>query len=800
MLRLSLIALALLSGCQSLEKPPQSQVARVSGQIEQTIPSPAQMRVDIDVAGRTSTLNHIDITYVGKQIPRTYSDGKITNSRGYNWWVSKHFALKSDLSEEKVRLYLELLEMSYPHYVELFGMAPANIDNQRIAVVYGSSRERVREAMLDDGFLRGVHKTAGGETMYYNRAGYSFPSHRHHHQRYIVIHETMHAFHMALNGHATWAPSWITEGMADAIASHTYDSDKKQLRVMVFDRAPMNYQIMGLAQYHKNGQPSFEQINDDPQLRRGLNFFIVHFLLSDPLRYQYFKRYLRTLMALNPDSDATLPTANALLKTTFSDWPQLERDFVQFVQTAKPSFYIVRGPWEQNGPGYWLRSNDEKALQRLDITPFRSTRHPVLDFPAPQPHPAINPVSKDSFAALLTLQPEQRTRGEIGVGLLTKLSNDSLAQRAGLTEKADFTQDQMLQVLLNDGTRLSVIDTTSGTTQEVALTPAILRSLEQTLQLGLNLRTTSSGLEVEIKSANSTQKVAFTVPDNVLSAIDFQQVSLLGRNMNHTVTPYLYSHTYEVPDLEIVTANPWYFAGADLAHRAFNTCVAFSAQLPNCMATLDTQLAKQTNQSLHSALNRNLQNMLESWQQQLSDDALYALSGIELSLRFDGDVPFISVNNPSQQTADIKLQSGKSFSLTPGRHKLPLSVTQSQAGYTLSWQGLTQTGQITLENQQFDGVYLNAQLSKDNSDLQISLTGPYSGDTHGKLSVQFLPYQSPAAQPALWQQDVTLSPYEKKRWQPHLRQPEKLKNGVLKVVAVLDVDGEPIKLVESFKL
>ncbi|WP_125716460.1 hypothetical protein [Pseudoalteromonas rubra] len=800
MLRMSLIALALLSGCQSTEGVRPQHTTQQSAQVAQPIPSPAQMRVDIDVAGRVSTLKHIDIAYVGKQIPRTYSEGKISNSRGYNWWVSKHFALKSDLSEDKVRLYLELLEMSYPHYVELFGMAPANIDKQRIAVVYGSSRERVREAMLDDGFLRGVHKTAGGETMYYNRAGYSFPSHRHHHQRYIVIHETMHAFHMALNGHSTWAPNWITEGMADAIASHTYDSDKKQLRVMVFDRAPMNYQSLGLTQYYENAQPSFEQINDDPQLHRGLNFFIVHFLLSDPLRYQYFKRYLRTLMALNPDSDATLPTANKLLKRTFADWPQLERDFAQFVKSAQPSFHIVRGPWEQNGAGYWLRSNDDKNLQRLDITPMDNATHPVLDFPAPEPHPTINPLSKESFAALLSLQPEQRTRGDIGIGLLTKLSKDSLAQRAGLTEKADFTQDQMLQVLLTDGTRLSVIDTTSGTTQEVALTPSILNSVEQTLQLGLNVRTTGSGLEIELKSAGSTQRVTFTLPDNVLNTINFQHVALLGRNMNHTVTPYLYGHTYKVPELELATANPWYFAGANLAHRAFNTCVAFSAQLPNCMATLATHLAKQTDQSLHGALSANLQSMLESWQQQLSDDALYSLSGIELALRFDGDDPFISAHNPSLQTAEVKLQSGKAYSLPPGRHKLPLSVTQNQADYMLSWQGLTQTGQITLENQRFDGVYLNAQLSKGNSDLEISLTGPYSGDTHGKLSVQFLPYQSPAAQPALWEQDISISPYEKKHWQPHLRQSEELKNGVLKVVAILDVDGEPIKLVESFKL
>ncbi|TMP80074.1 hypothetical protein CWC05_19855, partial [Pseudoalteromonas ruthenica] len=46
-------------------------------------------RVDIQISGRTSKLNHIDIAFLGKTIPRTYSDNKIHNSRGYDWWVSK---------------------------------------------------------------------------------------------------------------------------------------------------------------------------------------------------------------------------------------------------------------------------------------------------------------------------------------------------------------------------------------------------------------------------------------------------------------------------------------------------------------------------------------------------------------------------------------------------------------------------------------------------------------------------------------------------------------------------------------
>ena len=81
--------------------------------------------------------------------------------------------------------------------------------------------------------------------------------------------------------------------------------------------------------------------------KRGLNFLIIHFLLTDPWRYHYFKRFISELMAANPHSKATLPTANTLLKSTFPNWQQLEIDFADFVNAAKPSFYIVNGPWEQ---------------------------------------------------------------------------------------------------------------------------------------------------------------------------------------------------------------------------------------------------------------------------------------------------------------------------------------------------------------------------------------------------------------------------------------------------------------------
>ena len=104
----------LLTACQPT---PNSSANNNKPSIGNIKSSPSKMQANITVQGYTSTLNNMDIEFLGKTIPYTYSDGKIGNSRGYNWWVSKHFALKSDLPKEKVTLYLELLEMAYPHYV-----------------------------------------------------------------------------------------------------------------------------------------------------------------------------------------------------------------------------------------------------------------------------------------------------------------------------------------------------------------------------------------------------------------------------------------------------------------------------------------------------------------------------------------------------------------------------------------------------------------------------------------------------------------------------------------------------------
>ncbi|MCF6433956.1 hypothetical protein [Pseudoalteromonas sp. MMG022] len=663
--------------------------------------------VDITVVGRTSTLNHIDIAFLGKTIPNTYSNGKITNSRGYNWWASKHFALKSDLPEDKVRLYLELLEMSYPHYVELFSMAPDNIDKQRIAVVYGSSRTRVQEAMLDDGFLRGVHDNAGGETMFYNRAGYNFPSHRQHHQRYIVIHETMHAFHMALNGHSTWAPNWITEGLADSIASHVYDPEKKQLTVMVFDRAPMNYITTGLEQYAQGDSPTIEQINDDPALKRGLNFFIIHFLMNDPMRQLQFKRYLKELMQLNPHSDQTLPVANKLLKTVFSDWQQLEHEFAQFVASIKPTFDIVSGPWEQNGNAYWLRSDNANALHQLNIFPSPTTVHPVMDFPKPTlPDPLKN--NDWDLAAKIDFEPAQLQRGEIGISL--------------------YGGGFVAALTLIDGNRFKLELADSQQTQELALTPQLRKGIMTGSHLVIGVKQYAEQLFIKLDTQSQSQTMVFALPDG--SSMNTNEMSLLGKGMNHKLTPYIKAHTFTLPKLAADNANPWYFSDADDLLELVMQCAQFKTILNDCDKTLKNMVSQLADRQQHQQLKTQLHNLSAIWSAKLPK-------------------------------------------------KMPTHSPSSVVGKS------------------FDGVYLNVS---NNNTLTINITGPYSGNTQGMLDVSFYSFQETTHSQQLWSEKIDIAPYETKLWQPNIKNLSKLTQGILLISAIMEVDGEPIRLQKSIVL
>lgn len=808
------------------------------------IPKPVDMTASVQVNGRVSRLVEMDIVKTGQQIPLTYSEGKINNSPAYEWWVSKHFAIKSDLPENKVKLYLELLEMSYPHYVELFGAEPANIDRQRIAVVYGKSRVSTRSTMLDDGFRRGVHKNAGGETMYYNRAGYSFPSSREQHQRYLVIHETMHAFHMALSGHSSWAPNWITEGLADSIASHVYYPQRKQLAVMVRDRAPMNYLQSGLKQFYEGGEPNIAAINDDPALKRGLNFFIIHFLLSQTERTQYFSWFRDQLMAANPHSKDTLPTANKMLKEIFPNWQELEAAFQQYVEGAKPSFYIAYGPWEQDGNSYWIRSQEEEHQPRLDIhlSPASQTidKH-LFDFPAPLHSPLITRTEQPDTTALgllINFRAGQFARGEVGLGLGLTIASENETFHQTFQGEIDNNKDSFFSLLLKEG-RYLVWD--GPNYQAFALNEALLKSLEiqnqsGSAELGVNLQLLGQQLIVDLLSHDATMPSTSATPitqqrftieiDNAShDLIANSPVSLLASGASHQLTPYLQAIQSSQPSTPNMTnssaANPWEFTEMALLQRVFRACLFSQAVICNDKSNpqgLSSVYPLLEDKSKHQQALQKLQALEQSLFEAGGDKILLELSGIKLELGHDRRKTVLRAENPSMQNASINvalIQESKTISskvldvLGTETFELPLlaklqhnfGATPLSINASVNWRGKTFSLRQTLKQPGFDGVYLtdNSRLEEKTVINQLRLSGPYSGETSGTLRIEIMP--SKAAKDSVHERTINIAPYEHLDFEHRfIRNPNYQGDIVIHSSATLEVDGEAVYISKQQRL
>jgi len=103
------------------------------------------------------------------------------------------------------------------------------------------------------------------------RCAYVYPSGTlQYHQRYILLHECVHLFQMCLTGTTYATPGWYSEGIADSFGSHSYDMEKQQLTVNVFDRAPTaDFLDNGLAALRKRPM-TFQEINDKGGAERPL--------------------------------------------------------------------------------------------------------------------------------------------------------------------------------------------------------------------------------------------------------------------------------------------------------------------------------------------------------------------------------------------------------------------------------------------------------------------------------------------------------------------------------------------------
>lgn len=117
-----------------------------SREVRGEVPGPEALRAKLIVHGRTSTAVDIPIRKTGQEIPRTYAGEKVARTAGFEFYVSEHFALKTNLPEERARHILEISELGHPHWVALIG-ADVPDPQTRMLITYADNVESLRQAM-----------------------------------------------------------------------------------------------------------------------------------------------------------------------------------------------------------------------------------------------------------------------------------------------------------------------------------------------------------------------------------------------------------------------------------------------------------------------------------------------------------------------------------------------------------------------------------------------------------------------------------------------------------------------------
>jgi hypothetical protein len=508
-----------------------------------TVPAPAETPVEVTVSGRTSTLKRITVKPVGQAIPPTFSGTRLRNTPGYSWYVSRHYALKTDFPETRARHYLTLLELAYPHYLELFGREPPGMDKKRMAVVYGSSVPSLAKAMKSDGINWDFG--GGGITFEDYNAAYQFPSGGlQYHLRYILLHECTHLFQVCLTGNVFATPGWYHEGVADLLANHVWEESRRRLTVNVVDKATANnFYDLGLRRYRRKPfSPRTVVTGEDSG--REVGFVLTAYFSTDVERSLKFRIWRDEMFRLNLYRSFQ-ERSESLVQDLFGPWARLEADFARWVKARRASFHYVEWGWEQDGDtlsSYGFPNKGTHSQTDLLMLPGEKAFFDplVLDYPATAPPtPLVGPVRRGGEApcvgCLVSFRQTQGS-GDAGLGLGVKGRS-------------------CLKVLVEAGKRLVLDASDVKGRREVSPLPGPLAKAARKHghQLGMHITigekalrvTVRAGVPGDVRSHSQDLPITHAQRKRLLE----KPLAVLSRGGRHEVIPYVDQPRAPEPDL-----------------------------------------------------------------------------------------------------------------------------------------------------------------------------------------------------------------------------------------------------------
>ena len=542
------------------------------------VPPPSKTPAKIIVNGNTSTAIDIKVVKVGQEVPETYSGTMFVPAKGFDFYVSEHYALKSQMGDEFSRHILEISELAYPHWVELTGVAPPD-PNKRMAIIYAENRNELNRAMLHD--IRTTWNGGGGGiTLWNNLAAYNYPSGAlMYHKRALVIHENLHML-QAVAGTGTMG----TESFTYASEQHVYDEQKKQLTISTFDHAPVNNWIeSGLGEFRN--PKKYVSIQDffakGGWHHGGGHSVFSQFFWTDPDRLMKW-RLLRDEFYADQFQHRPI---NKVAEEIFGPLDKLDGDWKEWLARQRTTFHHVDWGWEQNGNVIWAYGFpwDKKYWSQMDIRHAPSEKvefNPLrMDYPAEPMPPIVGPV--------------QRGVAEPSVGYVIAQVGGGCWGGFGLGVEGR----SMCQVVISDN-RLLVIDGQSFgiARKEFPLTAEVkAAAAKDSGRYGVTIKIKKNVLEVTVRAGKSdaVKELQASVPINEAQydRLIAKRMSLIGRNGYPAITPWIDDARKLPPDLtKPAPANRWRYTGLDAMFTLYRAAYLLKDQTPKSLLALKAEL------------------------------------------------------------------------------------------------------------------------------------------------------------------------------------------------------------------
>ncbi len=617
------------------------------------VPPPSQTPCKVIVHGRTSTLDSIVVKKVGQNVPRIYRGPHVCkNSAGFDWYVSQHFALKSNVGDELAREFLVLAELAYPHYVEVIGQEPPGIEETRLAMVHATNLDTLQKAVIDDIGNRWAGN-GGGVTLPHSFAAYNYPSGSlRYHRHDLSLHEGLHLFQLTTQ-QGMFTPLRFTEGITYPFANHVYDPAKKQLTVAVFDKAPINNPMdSGLRQMRSKGVLSLEDLMREKvpkEYGHNARALFTAFFWSDQERLMKWRLWRDEMFRLGNDPRARDLDLKLIAELSGGTLERLDTEWREWLARRQTTFTHVDWGWEQWGDtlqSYGWPWNKELYAQ-MDINlPLGKKLRPDplrLDYPrSPRPPivgkvelggevPAVGCVLDFSQAE----SPPGQPRGWAGLGLGVQ---GRKLMRVVIEEN---------RKLILDGQALGL----SSGRKEVPFPAELLAVAHKQRRVGLTIQITRDAVVATVRAGTegNFKELAASYPITTEERQELlkRHLAALSRDARHLITPFVEETASPTEDLSRPSpANRWQFAGDQETYRLYRASWRLGKRAPQSLLLLRDRMLAAMNKDPETQ-RQALAHYRDSFGQVVKDVAaiqsaeaslaLNELSGVVLEVCLSGD-------------------------------------------------------------------------------------------------------------------------------------------------------------------